>query len=364
MKKTLFIIPLILTALLAADSYAVTIVLKDGTRVEGTVEGDMDGMKLIKTKYGSLTIDGNDISSMGVPEIVAKDIYNVGLSTVPVVAVSTAEVTASTETPPAPAELPPAPAAGPDHTYRTVTLSTSAFERIYFEGGVVIATETLDSRGELVSLAGAIKDGTYREYYENGNLKTETTVINSKASGTMKAYYPTGVIQSEAYYLQGKLAGAVRIYNENAKLLFEQNFKDGVPNGWFREFDEAGRVKSEVFYTDGHAAEKPQPKEEKKAEAAAPENLLIARSQSLARGERVTFYLNSKYIAKMTLDKDHNIISRDGKVPDGEVKLFDPDGNIDKEFVFLKNEVVTLKVYGASSLEAEYSFKDGKAIKK
>ena len=374
MKKLLFILPL----LLAADCFAVVITLKDGTRVEGTIEGDMDGVKLIKTKYGSLTIDSKDIQDLGTPEVVAKDIYNVGLSTVPVappaaellvstlgVTASTTAVAASTEPALALPELPPAPAAGPDHTFRTVTLSTSAFERIYSEGGVVIATETIDSRGELVSLAGAIKDGSYREYYENGNLKTETTVINAKANGTLKAYYPTGVLQSEAYYLQGKLSGAVRIYTENSKLLFEQNFKDGTPNGWFREYDEAGKVKSELFYTDGHPAENPKPQKEVKKADAAAENLLSARSQTLARGERISFYLNGKYIAKLQLDKDNNIISRSGKVPDGEIKLFDPNGNIEKEFVFVKDEAVSLKVYNsAGGLTAEYAFTAGKAVKK
>lgn len=371
MKTLLFTIPFIL----AANSYAAVFVLKDGTRVEGTIEGEMDGMKLIKTKYGSLTIDNKEISSTETPAIGEKAISSVGLSTVPVVAASTAAaavvepstaaVAASTETLPLPLDLPPAPAAGPALTFRTVMPSTSSFERIYFEGGVVIATETIDSKGQLLSLAGAIKDGIYREYYDSGNLKTEKTMINTKADGTLKAFYPTGVLQTEAFYLQGKLSGLVRIYNENAKLLFEQNFKDGIPNGWFREFDEGGGVKSEFFYTDGHLAERPQPKKEEKKAEAGSENLLSAKTQSLARGERVSFYLNNKYIAKVHLDKDFNLISKDGKVPDGEVKVYGKSGGLEKEFVFLKNEVASLKVYNANgSLDAEYSFQAGKAVKK
>lgn len=372
MKILLFVIPLIL----AADSYAAVFVLKDGTRVEGTIEGEMDGMKLIKTRYGSLTIDSREIASTETPAIGAKEISSVGLSTVPVVAASTAPaapveastaaVAASTETLPAPPELPAAPAAGPDLTFKTVMPSTASFERIYFEGGVAIATETIDSKGQLLSLAGAIKDGLYREYYDGGNLKTEKTMINGQADGTLKAFYPSGVMQSEAYYLQGKLSGPVRIYHESSRLLFEQNFKDGVPNGWFREFDEGGGVKSEFLYADGHLAEKPQPKkEEKKAAGAESENLLSAKTQSLARGERVSFYLNNKYIAKLHLDRGFNLISKDGKLPDGEVKVYGKSGNLEKEFAFLKNEVVSLKTYGMNgALEAEYAFQDGKAVKK
>lgn len=372
MKKLLIIIPLII----AADSYAVVITLKDGTRVEGTIEGEMDGMKLIKTKYGSLTIDNKEIAATETPAIGAKEISSVGLSTVPVIAASTAPaagveasttaVAASTETLPAPPELPPAPVSGPDLTFKTVTPSTASFERIYSEDGVVIATETIDSRGQLLSLAGVIKDGLYREYYDSGNLKTEKTMINMKADGTLKAFYPSGILQSGAYYLQGKLSGPVRIYHESSRLLFEQNFKDGIPNGWFREFDEGGGVKSEFFYADGRLTERPQPrKEEKQAAAPGDENLLTAKTQGLARGERVSFYLNNKYIAKVHLDRDFNLISKDGKVPDGEVKVYGKSGGLEKEFVFLKNEVVSLKVYGTNgALDAEYSFQEGKAVKK
>ncbi|MBU2572912.1 MAG: toxin-antitoxin system YwqK family antitoxin, partial [Elusimicrobia bacterium] len=386
MKNLLFIVPLMI---FAANSCAEIITLKDGTRVEGAVEGDMDGMKLIKTRYGSLTINGNDILSIGAPEIVVDEPYNALTSTISVpspavaasteaaavpaqaAAVSTASVTASTmtvaastETVSALPDLPPAPKAGPEYTFKTVTLSTMSFEKVYFEGGVIIATETFDSRGELLALTGLIKDGFYREYYENGNLKTEKTVINAKTSGTLKAYYPSGVLQSEAYYLQGKLSGAVRIYNENAKLLFEQNFKDGLPDGWFREFDEAGAVKSELFYTDGHAAEKPIAKEEKKAEPAG-ESTLTATSRTLARGERISFYLNNKYVAKLQLDKYFNIIAKNGKIPDGAVKVYGKTGNLEKELFFLKNELISLKAYdGNGRLTEEYAYQEGQAVKK
>jgi antitoxin component YwqK of YwqJK toxin-antitoxin module len=237
-------------------------------------------------------------------------------------------------------------------------------EKVYFESGVVIATETFDSKGGLLALAGFIKDGSYREYYENGNLKSEKTVINAKTSGTLKAYYPSGVLQSEAYYMQGTLSGTVRIYNENAKLLFEQNFKDGLPDGWFREFDGAGNMKSELFYTEGHAAEKPKAKEEKKAEPAA-ESAVTAKTQTLARGERISFYLNNKYAARLQLDKDFNVVSKDGKVPDGAVKIYDKDGKLAKDLFFLNNELTSLKIFNENGgLTGEYAYQKDKAVKK
>lgn len=340
---------------LSLGAHADIITLKDGTRLEGTIEGELDGVNLVKTRYGSLNINKNDILDIGAPEITVTEPFNA----------STDAVSLSSGVPP---ELPDAPAPEPGYTFKTITLSTSSFERIYAEDGVVIATETFDSRGGLVSLRGTVKDGSYKEYYDNGNLKTEKTVIDTKTSGTLKAYYPGGVLQSEAYYAAGALNGTVRIYNENAKPLFEQNFKDGVPNGWFREFDEAGALKSELFYTDGRAAEKPAAAAPKKPEAAAPEapeSMVTVKIQTLARGERFTFYLNNKYVAKLHLDRDFNIISKDGKVADGAVKAYNKDGKLEKEFVFVKNEVGLLKVYNtAGALEREYTYKNDQAVKK
>ena len=56
-----FIFYALLMALAPAAS-ADTFILKDGVRLEGEVTGEMDGAVLVKTKYGSLTINKNDIA--------------------------------------------------------------------------------------------------------------------------------------------------------------------------------------------------------------------------------------------------------------------------------------------------------------
>jgi antitoxin component YwqK of YwqJK toxin-antitoxin module len=289
----------------------------------------------------------------------------VALSTAAAVTVATSTAAAIA----APPELPDEPAPGAKYTFKTVAPSTMSFEKIYYENDVVIATETFDAKGELLGLQGVIKDGSYKEYYDNGNIKTEKTVINAKTSGTLKAYYPNGVLQSEAYYLAGKLNGGVRIYGESGNLMFEQNFKDGIQSGYSREFDDKGALRAEVFYIDGHAAEKPKTEEVKKADMAAAmgaqESMVTAKPKALARGELFTFYLNNKYVAKLTLDNDFNITSQVGKVPDGAVKVYTTDGKLEKEFVFLKNAVTSLKVYDeGGALAGEYTFKKDLAVKK
>ncbi|MFA6434447.1 MAG: toxin-antitoxin system YwqK family antitoxin [Elusimicrobiales bacterium] len=331
---------------LCLNTYADLITLKDGTRLEGVIEGEMEGVAMVKTRYGTLNINKAEIASQTV-------------QTVPAVSTAPAAVPQ--------AELPAEPAPAPKYTFKTVTLSTSVFERLYAENGAVIATETFKANGELLGSAGLIKDASYREYYDNGNLKTEKTVINSRISGSLKAYYPSGVLQSEAYYADGALNGTVRLYNENAKLLFEQNFKGGTPNGWFKEFDETGALKSELLYADGHIAEKPKAVEAKQTAPAAETSvpMVTVKVLPLARGERFMFYLNNKYLAKLHLDRSFNLISKEGKVPDGTAKAYDKDGKLEKEFLFSGNELLLLKVYSpAGALEGEYAYKENQAVKK
>ena len=93
--------------------------------------------------------------------------------------------------------------------------------------------------------------------------------------------------------------------------------------------------------------------------------MITAKTQGLARGERVSFYLENKYVARVHLDKDFNIVGKDGKAPDGTVKAYSKDGKLEKEFVFEKNEVKILRVYGPGGLlKTEYGYKDDKAVKK
>jgi antitoxin component YwqK of YwqJK toxin-antitoxin module len=185
-----------------------------------------------------------------------------------------------------------------------------------------------------------------------------------KASGTLKAYYPAGAVQIEAYYLAGAKDGPFKYYAEDGKQLMEAAYKGDKLNGWKKEFDAAGLVKTETYYQDDHVAEPPKvqaaPEPEKEQES-----MVTVKSMSVARGERFSFQLNGKYVGKATLDKDFNLISLEGKFPDGAVKVYSKEGKLQKEFVFEKNAVKLLRVYQEGGpLKASYSFLDGKAVKK
>ena len=384
MKTFIYLLCLLLPGFCQADTF----ILKDGAKLEGEVTGEMDGVLLVKTKYGPLSINKNDIleqqaapAPAAVAPAVPVEVSSAQPEAVtapaaaPAVEISTAlpvEVAVSTEIPAAelPAALPEAVVApAPKLSFLTIYPSTMTRQLVYLESGVAAATETFDTNGALVLTEGAIGNGTYTEYYPDGGLKTVKTMMSGKANGTLKAFYPSGALQIEAYYLAGGREGPFKFYTESGKLLMEAAYINDRLNGWKKEYGADGSISFEAYYLDDRPAEprkaQAAPAQAKHSSAAEPESMVAAKVVRLARGELFSFRLNGKYIGKANLDKDFNVISQEGKVPDGAVKIYSEDGKLMKELVFAKNAIKTLRIYDSGGpLVAEYSYSGSEAVKK
>lgn len=352
-----FILSILLLGL-SFNAEADTFILTDGTRLEGEVTGDTDGALQVKTKYGPLSINKAAIQErQAAPaEPPAALPGTVAAST------SAPEIELSA------AQPDPVVTQAPKLTFQTLLPSTMTRQLVYLESGVAVATETFDAGGGLVLAEGAIGNGTYTEYYSDGGLKTVKTMIGGKANGTLKAFYPSGALQIEAYYLAGGKEGPFTYYTSNGKLLMEAYYKNDLLNGWKKEYGADGAVSSETYYLDDRPAEPektlPRP-EQTGGPAAEPESLVTVKVVRFARGEILSFRLNDKYIGKAQLDKDFNIISQEGKIPDGAVKVYSGDGKLQKELVFRGSVIKTLRAYDhGGPLRGEYFYIGNKAVKK
>ena len=356
MKSLTYMFFLLLPGSCQADVF----MLKDGARLEGDVIGEMDGALLVKTRYGSLTITKADIQERQAalaPAAVSPDIMAEIPSAQPeAVAASTEVVTALPE---------PVVAPAPKLTFQTILPSTMTRRLIYMESGIAVATETFDAGGALVMSEGAIGNGTYTEYYPDGGLKTVKTMMSGKTNGTLRAFFPAGALQVEAYYLAGGKEGPFKYYTEDGKLLMEASYTNDLLNGWKKEYGADGAIISESYYLDDRLARPANPQAAPESAKESPtESLVTVKVTSLARGELFSFRLNGKYIGKVRLDKAFNLISQEGKAPDGEVKVYTEDGRLQKELVFEKNAIKLLRVYESGGpLKAEYSYIESKAVK-
>lgn len=355
MKSLLFALVIISPAVCMADSF----ILQDGTRMEGEVTGEMDDTLLVRTRYGSLTIKKADVRERlpSPPEREPEP--------------STAAVKAE---PAAPAAV----AAPTPLTFVTLSGPSSPRQVVYFENGVAVATETFAADGALQTLEGSIPDGTYTEFYPEGRPRTVKPVLAGKVNGTLKAYYPSGAVQAEAGYLAGEKEGTFSYFTEEGALLMEASYSRGLLNGWKKEFGPDGAVTSRTFYIDNVPGSPPvQTAEAAAAPAAIPETdaagagqaadgqaLVTVTAKRLARGERFSFRLNGKYLGRVQLDGDLNLMKIQGKFPDGTVKAFGKEGQLQKEFVFEHRDLVLLRVYDEAGKPAEYAYEKDKAIKK
>jgi antitoxin component YwqK of YwqJK toxin-antitoxin module len=69
--------------------------------------------------------------------------------------------------------------------------------------------------------------GKYRDFYDNGNIKTEISLENGKLNGKCCGYYQNGQISWRRNYDQNKLVQFWRQWNENGKQTLDIEVSDG-----------------------------------------------------------------------------------------------------------------------------------------
>ena len=104
------------------------------------------------------------------------------------------------------------------------------------------------------------KQGPWKEFYDNGNIKKEMTFRNGLLHGYYKEYNERGILTSTMLYDNGKIVEGnvedspeVDIRNDfdsDGNLVFSGPFRMGVPVGIHREYNTDGSVKSSVIYND------------------------------------------------------------------------------------------------------------------
>lgn len=93
------------------------------------------------------------------------------------------------------------------------------------------------------------KEGVHREWNKNGQLELEGNFKNGLEQGLMKWFYK-GYIAGEGLMKNGKRDGVWKVYTlESGILSMESNFKDGKPDGQIlRVYHKNGQVSKENYW--------------------------------------------------------------------------------------------------------------------
>ncbi len=125
----------------------------------------------------------------------------------------------------------------------------------YNEEGQVVKAEIYDSgrvmaEGILDTLG--LQQGEWKEYHENGQLKSQGKYLNGLKVGPWKYYYAnTKVFETGKYDNQGRQQGKWMWYFDNGKVRRESNFFNGQEDGDFVEYADSGSVITKGQYTEG-----------------------------------------------------------------------------------------------------------------
>lgn len=90
-----------------------------------------------------------------------------------------------------------------------------------------------------------------KEYYPNGNVKSEITFSDSIRNGEARFYYENGNIKEERNYVNGRVDGLVKYYNEDGIIQEMIYLENGKREGPSTVFDEKGDYLKDIYFAEG-----------------------------------------------------------------------------------------------------------------
>jgi antitoxin component YwqK of YwqJK toxin-antitoxin module len=98
-----------------------------------------------------------------------------------------------------------------------------------------------------------LKQGIWRTYWSNGDLRSETFYIDNKKNGLEITFYDyPDCPEKEAFYKNDSLDGAVIYYSKRCKKNFEEHYVNGIKEGWEIEYYDNGMKKAEGYFKKGN----------------------------------------------------------------------------------------------------------------
>ncbi len=99
----------------------------------------------------------------------------------------------------------------------------------------------------------SLKQGVWKEFWANGDLKSEVIYTNNKKQGLeIKWFDEPDCVEQEAYYKDGMLDGPSIYYSKKCKKDFFETFKNGVKDGLELSYYPNGNIKAEGNYKKGN----------------------------------------------------------------------------------------------------------------
>ena len=103
-----------------------------------------------------------------------------------------------------------------------------------------------------------LENGVELAYYENGQLSTKVHWLKGKWEGYLYEYYKDGALQAKSYYKNGEKDGESIWYYSNGQIHWQCKYKNGKKHGYYKDFQDDGSIFNEqnYYYGERHGVQK------------------------------------------------------------------------------------------------------------
>ncbi len=105
--------------------------------------------------------------------------------------------------------------------------------------------------GEGIFTDAGQKQGNWKEYYIDGNLKATGNYINDLHEGIWKYYYKNGQLEEIGKYVNNAPDSTWYWYFSDGNLLRKEQFYNGLRDGMLTEYDREGNIITQGDYLEG-----------------------------------------------------------------------------------------------------------------
>jgi antitoxin component YwqK of YwqJK toxin-antitoxin module len=98
-----------------------------------------------------------------------------------------------------------------------------------------------------------VRNGIQHSYHRNGKISEESIVSNGMLVGKVKTFYESGE-PFEIYEVDECKQGEYRMFHENGQLKIQCEYNKDELDGEYKEWDEEGNLVLERFYVEGKLA--------------------------------------------------------------------------------------------------------------
>jgi antitoxin component YwqK of YwqJK toxin-antitoxin module len=109
-------------------------------------------------------------------------------------------------------------------------------------------TQKLSQR---VEYSAGKRHGSEQSFYPNGNTAEETIWHNDLKNGTWKQYFENGQLKSACTYVNGKLEGRYTSHFPDGAKETEGHYRNDAPDGEWNRYDSSGEISSTIRYANG-----------------------------------------------------------------------------------------------------------------